>query len=56
MKLQDLEYIINFLGIELQRKLHQDAYSRLYEWLEQYSLERKLLPLLKYCTGKKPEL
>lgn len=31
MKLQDMEYIINFVGIELQMNLHQDAYHRLYE-------------------------
>lgn len=52
MKLQDMEYIINFLGIELQMNLHQDAYPRLYE-LEQSSSERKPLPFLKYCIEKK---
>lgn len=52
MKLQDMEYIINFVGIELQMNLHQDAYHRLYEWLKQSSSERKPLPFLEYCIEK----
>lgn len=52
MKLQGVEYIIIFLGIELQMSLHQDTYPWLYEWLEQSSSERKPLPFLQYCIEK----
>lgn len=52
MKLQDVEYIINFLGTELQMSLHQDACPRLYELLEQSSLKRKWVPFLQYCIEK----
>lgn len=52
MKLQDVEYIINFLGIELQMSLYQDACPRLYESLKQSSLKRKWLPFLQYCIEK----
>lgn len=55
MKLQDVEYIINFLGTELQMSMHQDAWPRLYELLEQSSLKRKWV--LFYSTVlKKAEL
>lgn len=52
MKLQDVEYIINFLGIELHMSLHQDACPGLYELLEQSSLKKKWLPFWQYCVEK----
>lgn len=55
MTLQDMEYIIHCLGIELQMSVHQDACPKLYERLEQFSLERNPLPF--YSTVlKKVEL
>lgn len=55
MTLQDMEYIIHCQGIELQMRVRQDAYPKLYEPLEQSSLERSPLPF--YSTVlKKAEL